>query len=494
MIKLDRIKNSIKNIHVSKKPLIWGIDPGTTIGYASIDIHGNPIIIGSERNVPMSIIVSIMACSGNPIVVATDKSSTPEYVRKISAMVGARLIFPNRDLKADFKRVITYRFKHLAINSHELDALACALYAYEKLMPLLVRSKKAADEYNVSHEMVFSKSVLEESSVTIAARVLLEEEKSEAQNPLHAHAPNTTPDISATIPNFNGSEGRNGANAINGISSSSSSLFSSSSSSSSSPVSSADKSSAGKNYNDKTAVFSAALSKAKSEVTLLRRYIHSLEQALEKAKFKQKAEASNNRNRTAASSAYAQINARSKIERLLSSVSVLRRDNIMLAEEKKALLSALSSSSTFSSPAPQLSGSSVSSASSISAIPNNAAVFKKIKSLKSNDIEILKNAAGISPNDMIVAEMPYFDDKGIRMLSQLNCTIIMLARPDEDLLRRGLKLYYCSSKGSRVRIYSSFAIIHGFDAERIFSEYRPKAVLKDIVSEYRNSRVQEINQ
>jgi len=80
------------------RPTILGIDPGTTTGYAVLDVTGNLLKKGSAKNISMGSLISKVIRSGNPIIIGCDKKTTPWFVEKMAAQLGAKVIYPAKDL------------------------------------------------------------------------------------------------------------------------------------------------------------------------------------------------------------------------------------------------------------------------------------------------------------------------------------------------------------------------------------------------------------
>lgn len=86
-----------------KKLLIAGIDPGTTLGYALLDLNGNVVKINSSKQLDMSTLILEIIKEGKVIVIGTDKAKAPKFVEKTAAKIGARLIIPREDLTVEEK-------------------------------------------------------------------------------------------------------------------------------------------------------------------------------------------------------------------------------------------------------------------------------------------------------------------------------------------------------------------------------------------------------
>ncbi len=146
--------------------IIVGIDPGTTVGLAIVDLDGKLVFLKSKKGWSLEGVVSAISDHGRPIVVSTDKSSPPEFVRRISASFGSILFSPDEDINLEFKRDIARKYK--TENDHERDALASAIYAYKRVRPKIEKIR----------------SVMREREPEVIERVLKGEKISSAVNPL----------------------------------------------------------------------------------------------------------------------------------------------------------------------------------------------------------------------------------------------------------------------------------------------------------------------
>ncbi|MFB6100393.1 MAG: DUF460 domain-containing protein [Candidatus Nanohalobium sp.] len=110
------------------KPLIVGVDPGSTSAVAAVDLDGEIELLESGKNFPPRDIIQRIIKVGKPVVVASDKGKTPSKVEKIANSVGARLFEPESDLSSERKKELGK-----GANSHELDAVASAVNARRQL-------------------------------------------------------------------------------------------------------------------------------------------------------------------------------------------------------------------------------------------------------------------------------------------------------------------------------------------------------------------------
>jgi len=111
--------------------LIIGVDPGTTLGYAILNDKGEFITSGSGKEFAMSELINNIISFGRPLVVGCDKNPPPWFAESLAVKLGAKLFFPRQDLLVAEKRDVVKTFD-VKLNAHEVDALASAVYAFEK--------------------------------------------------------------------------------------------------------------------------------------------------------------------------------------------------------------------------------------------------------------------------------------------------------------------------------------------------------------------------
>jgi len=117
-----------------KQLIIVGIDPGTTLGYAILDLNGKLIKIDSAKELDLGSLISKVIYHGKVLAVGTDKQRTPSFVNDFAVKTGGIIISPKEDIKVDEKEKLTreYDFK----GDHQKDALASAIFAYKRLKNL----------------------------------------------------------------------------------------------------------------------------------------------------------------------------------------------------------------------------------------------------------------------------------------------------------------------------------------------------------------------
>ncbi|AIY89753.1 DUF460 domain-containing protein [Geoglobus acetivorans] len=123
-------KEKIEFIPMKKhtKYTIVGIDPGTTVGVAVLDLNGHVISVKSKKGWSYSEVTEFILSHGKPVIIATDKKNAPEYVQKMRASFNCTLYTPKEDLPVEKKKVLTSLYQ--PFNDHERDALASAIDAF----------------------------------------------------------------------------------------------------------------------------------------------------------------------------------------------------------------------------------------------------------------------------------------------------------------------------------------------------------------------------
>lgn len=134
------------------KPVIVGVDPGSTSAVAVIDFKGDIIKLESSKNFPPREIISRIIETGKPVIVTSDKAKIPSKVEKIANSVGAEKFIPEEDLSVDRKRELGS-----GENSHEEDAVAAALHAYKQLRSNIDKIGELSDEMELEESEIASR-------------------------------------------------------------------------------------------------------------------------------------------------------------------------------------------------------------------------------------------------------------------------------------------------------------------------------------------------
>lgn len=139
---------------MSMMPLaIIGLDPGTTAGYAILDLHGRIIAVDSSKELSLSLVISKIIEVCRPVFVSTDKARVPSFVEHFARKMGVQVISPQADLKRAEKRQLlgTLRIK----DDHQQDSLAAAYFAYKQLSVKLSKINRYLAENSVSNRSNF---------------------------------------------------------------------------------------------------------------------------------------------------------------------------------------------------------------------------------------------------------------------------------------------------------------------------------------------------
>ena len=142
----------------ARKPIIVGIDPGTTTAYAVLDTGGNLIEADSSRNMGLAELISRTARLGKVIIAGTDKRKVPELVYKYAASMGAKIINPDQDISVAEKKSMAKDFPMR--NEHENDALASALAAFSGIRHVVEKiNRMDYDDKELLKELVIKKGM-----------------------------------------------------------------------------------------------------------------------------------------------------------------------------------------------------------------------------------------------------------------------------------------------------------------------------------------------
>jgi len=142
-VKVEAVeKDRIEYIPLSRrmKYLIVGVDPGSTVGIAILDLDGNVLGLRSKKGWSFSEVIEYIRSFGAPVLVATDRATPPEYVNKIKASFNAILYSPKEDMSVERKGSLVKDYKIL--NDHERDALSAAFEAYNSYKSKLKNIEK----------------------------------------------------------------------------------------------------------------------------------------------------------------------------------------------------------------------------------------------------------------------------------------------------------------------------------------------------------------
>lgn len=185
-VKVEAVeKDKIEFIPLKKTKIhtIVGIDPGTTTAVAILDLNGNLLGVKSQKNWKLHNVIEYILSFGKPIVIATDKSTPPDYVLKIKAAFNAILYAPKDDLSVEKKKNLASYYKF--VNDHERDAIAAAKDAFNsyknKLMSVEKRIPAGFDSDKIKAEILKGvplKDLLKEEKEVVRKGKIVHEEVS----------------------------------------------------------------------------------------------------------------------------------------------------------------------------------------------------------------------------------------------------------------------------------------------------------------------------
>ena len=128
---------------IKDRKLIVGIDPGIVTGLAILDMNGNVLTLHSGKNLSRRYVLRIVYQYGTPILVAVDTAKPSDYAKKLAAMIGAVLYYPDKDLSISEKSEIVVKVSReqgiVVKDPHMRDALAAAYKSFMQLKPKLDR-------------------------------------------------------------------------------------------------------------------------------------------------------------------------------------------------------------------------------------------------------------------------------------------------------------------------------------------------------------------
>jgi len=155
-----------------RRRLIVGLDPGTTAGYAILDLQGKLIEIGASKSLTLNELLKIITEKGKVIAVGTDKRKCPALIEKFAARTGAKIFIPGEDMSINDKSNLV----KIKCNDHERDALAGAIYCSRQLASLISRIKIYTERNNLSEkfEELSELVIREEMSIKRAVETLQE--------------------------------------------------------------------------------------------------------------------------------------------------------------------------------------------------------------------------------------------------------------------------------------------------------------------------------
>jgi predicted RNase H-like nuclease (RuvC/YqgF family) len=117
------------------------VDAGIKTGYALLDLSGNLVCSGTEKEANDERIVKIISSVGIPSVIASDTCPPSSFVQKVAARFNTKLFHPKKSLTQEEKRIIG---KNIS-DPHIRDAYAAAIKAFRRYADRLRQIDKMSD-------------------------------------------------------------------------------------------------------------------------------------------------------------------------------------------------------------------------------------------------------------------------------------------------------------------------------------------------------------
>ncbi|MEM2131118.1 MAG: DUF460 domain-containing protein [Candidatus Woesearchaeota archaeon] len=151
------------------QPIIVGIDPGTTSAFAVLSFDFKVLKVKSKKSYSLAGIIYDVYKEGYPLIIATDKKEIPSFIKEFSQKTGSKIYNPKYDTKKGEKLYIVKEkgFLDFCKNTHEIDALASALYAYREYYSLIKKIDNYVKDENKSYlkNILLTKVIIEEKNI-----------------------------------------------------------------------------------------------------------------------------------------------------------------------------------------------------------------------------------------------------------------------------------------------------------------------------------------
>lgn len=142
--------------------LIVGLDAGIKTGYVILNLEGEIITSGVEKEASHERIVKIISDIGTPSIIATDVAKPPSFIRKVAARFNAKVFHPQKSITVEEKKQMgkgivdphirdsysaaVKAYRHYANRFRQVDKMKLGKQEKEKLKHLLIRGKAIGKE------------------------------------------------------------------------------------------------------------------------------------------------------------------------------------------------------------------------------------------------------------------------------------------------------------------------------------------------------------
>ncbi len=131
-----------------------GIDPGTTIGIAIMDLNGKVIDVFSQRDMTKADIIQYLSDFGIPVAFCADVYPIPNLISKLAATFDAEIFSPRIELSKVDKRDLAKKAGVHFSNNHEIDALAAVVKGYNTISSKMDKISKMSSLNNRQKDVV----------------------------------------------------------------------------------------------------------------------------------------------------------------------------------------------------------------------------------------------------------------------------------------------------------------------------------------------------
>ncbi len=147
-------KKAVKK-YIPNRYLFVGVDPGISTGVAVLDINRKMLMLNTRRWLSRNQLIKEISSLGRILVIATDVSPPPLYVKKLASSLNAILYVPEHDLTINEKKELVSSFVDeqkypLKIkDTHQRDALAAVLKAYNSYSSKFEKAEKELEKLEI---------------------------------------------------------------------------------------------------------------------------------------------------------------------------------------------------------------------------------------------------------------------------------------------------------------------------------------------------------
>ncbi|MFQ5833998.1 MAG: DUF460 domain-containing protein, partial [Candidatus Thorarchaeota archaeon] len=221
---ISPVRKTVEFLPLEPKPLprslrpryfILGIDPGSTAAICLLTLEGRIHLLNSGKSLTRTDMIRQVYNHGIPVLVATDVSPVPHFVKKIASTVNAELFVPKREISVADKQELAREFSEgtRIRNAHERDALTAAVYAFRSIESKLRKiDKKIRDEQIAIDRNQLKAMVIKGMSLNEAINTLVHEKKKEVEitpEPVPAEEPLTQERYDSLLARFKDIEAEN---------------------------------------------------------------------------------------------------------------------------------------------------------------------------------------------------------------------------------------------------------------------------------------------